>query len=34
MNDVIIDAIVDAYEGEDPWAYKDEVTNTINEENE
>lgn len=28
----IIDSIMDAYEGDDPWAYEDEVKNTINNE--
>lgn len=30
----IIDAVVDDYSGEDPWAFEDEVTNTIEKENE
>ena len=29
----IIDSIMDAYEGNDPWAFEDKVTNTIEEEN-
>lgn len=33
MNDhTIIDAIVDAYDGENPWAYEDNVTNQLKEE--
>ena len=28
--DQIIDAIMDAYEGEDPWAFEDEAINQIN----
>lgn len=28
----LIDSIVDAYEGDDPWAFEDNVTNTINNE--
>lgn len=28
--DQIIDAIVDAYEGENPWAFADEVINQTN----
>ena len=27
--DTIIDAIIDAYEGDDIWAYEDEVRTTI-----
>lgn len=27
----IIDAVVDTYEGDDPWAFRDEVENTIKE---
>lgn len=34
MYDSIIEAVTDAYEGEDPWAFEDEVTNTIEKENE
>ena len=30
MYDYIIDAIIDAYEGDDIWAYEDEVRTTIN----
>lgn len=30
MYDSIIDAIIDAYEGDDVWAYEDEVRTTIN----
>ena len=29
MYDYIIDAIIDAYEGDDIWAYEDEVRTTI-----
>lgn len=29
MYDSIIDAIIDAYEGNDIWAYEDEVRTTI-----
>lgn len=28
--DMIIDAIIDSYEGDDIWAYEDEVRTTIN----
>lgn len=31
--DTIIDSIIDAYEGDDPWTFRDEVENTINKEN-
>lgn len=35
MYDSIIEAVTDAYEGEDPWAYENEVTNQLdNEDNE
>ena len=30
MYDCIIDAIIDAYEGDDVWAYEDEVRTFIN----
>lgn len=30
MYDYIIDAVMDAYEGDDIWAYEDEVRTTIN----
>ena len=30
MYDYIIDSIIDAYEGDDVWAYEDEVRTTIN----
>lgn len=30
MYDSIIEAIIDAYEGDDPWAYEDELRTTIN----
>lgn len=30
MYDSIIDAIIDAYEGDDIWAYEDDVRTTIN----
>ena len=29
MYDSIIDSIIDAYEGDDVWAYEDEVRTTI-----
>ena len=29
MYDYIIDSIIDAYEGDDIWAYEDEVRTTI-----
>lgn len=29
--DTIIDSIMDAYDGDDPWAFRDEVENTIKE---
>lgn len=30
MYDSIIDAVIDAYEGDDIWTYEDEVRTTIN----
>lgn len=30
MYDYIIEAVIDAYEGDDVWAYEDEVRTTIN----
>ena len=35
MYDSIIEAVIDAYEGEDQWAYENEVINQLdNEDNE
>lgn len=32
--DTIIDSIMDAYDGNDPWAYEDTIKNTSNNEEE
>lgn len=34
MYEDIIDAVMDAYDGEDPWAYEDELRTSINDYNE
>ena len=31
MYDSIIEAVIDAYEGEDPWEFKDKVLRTVEE---